>query len=113
MGPNSRLVSWGMIYGPGAHSRIHCHPGVDLSLSYYCKTPDDMKGDEGSFEYIDPRHAARWDRNFDFSPGRIYPKEGGGAIFPSWLDHYVNPHYCDGDRICIATNIFIDKLNQY
>lgn len=110
IGPNTRIVSWGMIYGPGAYSRIHTHPGVDVSISYYCKVPDDMKGDEGTFEYIDPRHAARWDRNFEgWGPGRIDPKEGSGSIFPSWLDHYVNPHYCEGDRICIATNVFIDK----
>ena len=109
VGENSTLVSWGMIYGSGAHSRVHTHPGVDLSISYYCKVPDGLTGKDGSFNFLDPRHAARWDRNFDFTPGMIAPKVGSGAIFPSWLDHYVNPHYCDGDRICIATNVFIDK----
>ena len=109
VGENSTMVSWGMIYGSGAHSRVHTHPGVDLSTSYYCKVPDGLTDKDGVFNFIDPRAAARWDRNFDFAPGMIVPKEGTGAIFPSWLDHYVNPHYCDGDRICIATNVFIDK----
>ena len=113
IGDNSTMVSWGMIYGPGSYSRVHTHPGVDISTSYYCKVPYDLTGKDGFFNFMDPRAAARWDRNFDFSPGMIEPKEGCGAIFPSWLDHFVNPHFSDGDRICIATNIFIDKTNDY
>ena len=113
IGDNSSMVSWGMIYGPGAYSRVHTHPGVDISTSYYCKVPDDLTGKDGFFNFLDPRPSARWDRNFDFPPGMIEPKAGCGAIFPSWLDHFVNPHFSDGDRICIATNIFIDKTNDY
>lgn len=102
------MTSWGMIYGPGAYSRDHVHPGSDLSIAYYCKVPKDLGNDEGMFCFNDPRPQARWDRCFDLPAGIIDPREGVGVIFPSWLDHYVNPHSRDGDRICISTNVSLE-----
>ena len=106
-GQNSKMVSWGMIYGAGHYSKPHTHPLADISSAYYCKVPKDIKG--GTFEYVDPRPNAKYDINFTHeSVKRILPKEGLGIIFPGWLDHYVTPHSIKDERICITTNIFID-----
>ncbi len=102
------LTSWGMIYGPGAYSRDHVHPGCDLAMTYYCKVPKGLIDDEGLLCINDPRPQARWDRCFDHTAGIIDPREGVGAIFPAWVDHYVNPHFRDGDRICISTNVKLE-----
>ena len=108
MGKDSKMVAWGMIYGPGAYSKPHTHPLADISTAYYCKVPKDLNN-EGLFEYIDPRPNAKYDINFTHeSVKRILPKEGHGIIFPGWLDHYVTPHSIKDERICITTNIFID-----
>jgi uncharacterized protein (TIGR02466 family) len=109
-GQNSKMVSWGMIYGAGHYSKPHTHPLADISSAYYCKVPKDIKG--GTFEYVDPRPNAKYDINFTHnSVKRILPEEGHGIIFPGWLDHYVVPHYNDEERICITTNVFIDHAN--
>jgi uncharacterized protein (TIGR02466 family) len=110
IGPNTKMVSWGMIYGPGDYSKPHVHPLADIATSYYCKVPKGLlKEGEGTFHHIDPRPAAKWDTNFtDTSINSITPKEGTGAIFPGWLEHYVTPHFLEEDRICISTNVFID-----
>ena len=114
MGPNTKMASWGMIYGPGDYSTPHTHPLADISSVYYCKVPDGLLKEwpdsmPGAFHYIDPRPASRWDINFATNSIESIPaKEGTGAIHPGWLEHYVTPHYLKDDRIAIATNVFID-----
>jgi uncharacterized protein (TIGR02466 family) len=108
VGQNTKLVSWAMIYGAGHYSKPHTHPGADFSSAYYCKIPNLPKG-EGDFIVTDPRHSAKWDKNYSEDTSlTITPKEGLGIIFPGWLEHYVTPHNLNEDRICITTNIFID-----
>jgi uncharacterized protein (TIGR02466 family) len=104
---NATLASWGMIYGNGSYSKHHVHPKADLAIVYYVKVPDNMGRDNGLLEIVDPRPAARWDINHN-SIYNITPIEGTGVIFPAWLEHQVTPHYIDGDRISISTNVFID-----
>ena len=109
MGPNTKMVSWGMIYGKNHHSVTHNHAGADLSSAYYCKVPSNLNGIEGNFVVGDPRPAAKYDRNYrKGSSLSILPKEGLGIIFPGWLEHHTIPHNSDEDRICITTNVFID-----
>lgn len=109
IGPNTKLVSWGMIYNSGDFSKPHSHPLADLSSAYYCKVPKDLSDGEGEFVHTDPRPNSKWDINFtDTSSNQIKVKEGQGLIFPGWLDHYVTPHKSKDTRICISTNVFID-----
>ena len=108
VGPNTKIASWGMIYGAGHYSKPHTHPGADFSSTYYCKVPK-LKEGEGEFVAMDPRNGAKWDRNFsEMTSNNIKPKEGLGFIFPGWLEHYVTPHTSNEDRICITTNVFLD-----
>jgi len=108
IGPNTKLASWGMIYGSGNHTVSHTHAGADISSAYYCKVPKNLSKGEGEFVHSDPRPAARWDRNFQATSTEVPCQEGTGIIFPGWLEHYVTPHTSNEDRICITTNVFID-----
>lgn len=109
LGPNTKMVSWGMIYNSGDHSVTHTHAQADISSAYYCKVPKGLSNGQGEFRHLDPRPAARWDTNFaEQSFQEITPKEGMGIIFPGWLEHYVTPHNLNEERICITTNVFID-----
>ena len=108
IGDNTKMVSWGMIYGSGDYAKLHTHALADISSAYYCKVPDGLLED-GALTHIDPRPSARWDINFtDNSVQSFSAKEGSGIIFPAWLEHYVTPHYSKSNRICISTNVFID-----
>ncbi len=109
LGSNTKLFSWGIIYGEGAYSKTHNHPNVDIAINYYCKIPKDIGVGEGVLTCLDPRPAARWDDAYSDNEQHIKPKEGGGVIFPGWLDHSVSSHHSEEDRICIATNVFLDK----
>ena len=109
LGVKTKLFSWGMIYGKGAHSRVHTHALADMVLTYYCKVPKAMGEGEGLLTHLDPRPASRWDANSIVTENTILPKVGSGIIFPGWLEHYVTPHYAGEDRICIAVNVFVDK----
>ena len=60
--------------------------------------------DEGTFCVVDPRPAAHMDIAVGGEVCRIVPHEKKGVVFPNWLQHYVNPHYGDEDRISIAWN---------
>ena len=109
MGPNTKMVSWGMIYGKGHHSVTHNHAGADLSSAYYCKVPSNLNDLEGNLVINDPRPAAKFDKSYaKFSSLSLKIKEGSGDIFPGWLEHHTTPHNSDEDRICITTNVFID-----
>ena len=109
IGPNTKIASWGMIYGQGHYAECHTHAGADVSSAYYCKVPKNLTTNEGNFIHVDPRSASRWDRNFQQNSTQEIPiQEGHGMIFPGWLQHYVSPHTSTEDRICITTNVFID-----
>jgi uncharacterized protein (TIGR02466 family) len=118
------LSAWAMLYRKGDYSILHTHPGCVLSASYYVKVPKGMltKWKEqqlfntsersavgsimpGAFCHVDPRPAAQFVGGWGMHPNCEEPIEGSGFVFPSWLSHYVTPHYTEGDRVCISVNL--------
>ena len=113
-GNRVKMTPWAMIYGPNDYSKIHNHSGVELSMTYYPLVPE-MVGNNGSLEILDPRPAAANDYYQTQKNGdRIFykPKQGGGYMFPGWLQHGTSPSKNAGDklRICIAINV---KIQNY
>ncbi len=94
--------------GPGDFNRAHIHPNAILSGAYYVQTPE--RG--GNIELYDPVPAR---------PMILYPikrrkpansqtveyksEEGLLLIFPSWLQHSVQPNRSGDFRISISFNI--------
>jgi len=106
---DTKIVGWGMIYREGDHSLTHQHPLADLSACYYLEVPEIEKDtEEGCIVFLDPRPTGRFG-NFSGN-GLEIPvpaKAGVGLIFPSWLEHYVTPHYEKTERIALAINVFM------
>lgn len=108
---NFRLQGWINVNRAGDINVLHCHPGCFLSATYYVKVPPEMKGGEIAFR--DPRGPAV---AMYETPGIDLPWVGTGRgmpfapatgrliIFPSWLEHYVEPFEGSGERISIAFN---------
>lgn len=108
---NFRLRGWINVNKPGNLNVLHCHPGCFLSATYYVKVPSGMKG--GEIYFRDPRGPAvamyetpgidlPWIGSgigVPFAPG-----EGHLLMFPSWLEHRVEPFQGEGERISIAFN---------
>jgi len=106
-----RLRGWINVNRAGDFNVLHCHPGCFLSATYYVKVPASMKG--GEIYFRDPRGPAV---AMYETPGIELPWVGSGVgqpfspgsghllVFPSWLEHRVEPFQGEGERISIAFN---------
>lgn len=106
-----RLRGWINVNRAGDHNTLHCHPGCFLSATYYVRVPDDIKG--GRLVFRDPRGPAvamyetpdielPWVGDGVGVP--FTPTSGRLVLFPSWLEHAVEPFEGTGERISIAFN---------
>ena len=89
---------------------IHLHGQYNLSGTYYVKVPKDS----GQIVFRDPRPAAMTNNfmvnRFDKGEFRkIKPIEGLLILFPSYLEHFVEPSNADEDRISISFDVVITK----
>jgi len=95
---------WANINEYGDLNMPHTHEGV-FSGVYYCKTPENC----GHLRFIDPAvrahsHPLR-NRSFDCKPEPL-----ALIVFPSWLEHYVEPSQSEELRVSISFNIGIKEL---
>jgi uncharacterized protein (TIGR02466 family) len=105
-----RLQGWVNVSRAGDRNVLHCHPGCFLSATYYVQVPPAMKG--GEIVFRDPRGPVAMYE----TPGIELPWVGSGMgipfapatghllLFPSWLEHRVEPIDGSGERISIAFN---------
>ena len=95
---------WANINEHGDFNMPHVHEGV-LSGVFYCKTPENS----GRLILQDPavRSNAHLIKNSDFA---INPKKLALIVFPSWLEHYVEPSQSEELRVSISFNIGIKEL---
>ena len=89
---------------------IHQHGHYQLSGTYYVKVPEDS----GQIVFRDPRPSAIGNlfmvNRFDKGEFRkVKPIEGLLILFPSYLDHFVEPSNADEDRISISFDVVITK----
>lgn len=112
-GMEYRHQAWINISPPGASNRIHVHPNSHLSGVYYVS----LKAPEcGSIFFRDPRTAATMLRppitketHFTASEVRMRPEEGRMYVFPSWLEHGVEPNQSDRDRVSMSFNVHVSE----
>jgi uncharacterized protein (TIGR02466 family) len=106
-----RLEGWVNVNRAGDYNVLPCHPGCFLSATYYVRVPPAMRG--GEIFFRDPRGPAV---AMYETPGIELPWVGSGTgipfapaaghllLFPSWLEHRVEPFDGPGERISIAFN---------
>ena len=98
---------WVNVNKKGDYNFIHQHSSkYDLSSIYYVKTPENC----GRLIFRDPRPAAMGVPllNFNYDKGELQfvnPVEGRLFIFPTFLDHMVEPSESDEERISISADI--------
>jgi uncharacterized protein (TIGR02466 family) len=99
------LQSWINIHDRGGFNFLHVHEGSLLSGSFYLKVPPGS----GKFVFRDPRPGVvhgyvKGAVANGYSDIHLAPDAGLLALFPCWMEHYVEPHNSDEPRICIAFN---------
>jgi uncharacterized protein (TIGR02466 family) len=99
------LQSWVNLHDRGGFNFLHMHEASLLSGSFYLKVP----AGSGSLCFRDPRSGVIHGSVKGSFPNahadiNLNPSTGLLVLFPSWLEHYVEPHESDEPRICIAFN---------
>ena len=105
-----RFNSWVNINTNGSYNKRHSHLNTSVFLSgvYYLRVPEGS----GDIRFWDPR--GHWvskmkDYNYfhkgDSCVVSYSPKQDDLLLFPCWLDHEVDEHEGDGERISIAFNV--------
>jgi len=100
-----QLQSWVNLHDRGGFNFLHMHEGSLLSGSFYLKVPSGS----GALCFRDPRPGVTHGSIKGSVPNGhadIHLKPGAGllVLFPSWMEHYVEPHESDEPRICLAFN---------
>lgn len=99
------LESWINIHEHGGFNFLHIHEGAYLSGCLYLRVP----AGSGSLVFRDPRPGAvhgslKGPVANGYRDISLKPEDGLLVLFPSWLEHFVEPHAGDRPRIVIAFN---------
>mgnify|MGYP000609555720 CR=1 FL=1 len=103
---------WININKPNTFNDIHNHDpfsGIALSGVFYVKVPCRS----GNLKFYDPRGILCYAKDMEYynnsnSWFTVHSKENLLIIFPSWLEHSVEPNMSSDDRISISFNIRLD-----
>ncbi len=104
--------AWLNINKKGSYNTQHTHPNCDLSGVLWIKTPKDC----GTIKFISPTDHSRWKEVESYTKdfqGKIKlhhswwfePVPGKMLVFPSNLQHLVDPSKSNKDRISVSFNI--------
>ena len=105
---------WININPTSSFNRPHIHPDAIFSGVYYV----DCNDDSGKIVFKHPSDAQQFSlreelleefTDFNAASWSVLPEVGKLVIFPSWLEHYVEPNVSDKERISIAFNIDIGR----
>ncbi|MGH8317469.1 MAG: 2OG-Fe(II) oxygenase family protein [Steroidobacteraceae bacterium] len=99
------LQSWVNLHDRGGFNFMHMHEASLLSGSFYLKVP----AGSGALCFRDPRPGCIHGALKGSFPNahadiNLKPSTGLLVLFPSWMEHLVEPHESDEPRICIAFN---------
>ncbi len=102
--PNAQIVSeWVVRMNPGDFNPAHFHTDCHLSGLLYLKIPEGMERDSGGnlhFLHGSPT-------TFYTNQYQVAPKVGDTYLWPSWLQHFVYPYKCEGERWVMPFNLVV------
>ena len=103
---------WAIINEKDAWNQKHHHSNSDLSAAYYVSAHENC----GDIVFYDPRPAPVHNHPTSKTPNKlnatvnsIKPEPGMLVLFPSYLEHSVNPNLSNKKRVVISFNISLEK----
>ena len=119
---------WSVHQFSGDYNPLHDH-GVEslcgLSFILWTKVPKDMRNSEadtlfkasgmmdGCVKFVNGPVSQRGYAEFRQPKVLdVIPEIGRFVIFPHWLNHMVNPFYCEGERRSISGNVNLFKEDE-
>jgi len=99
---------WSIINNKDAFNERHHHGNSALSAAYYVKAEQNA----GDIVFYDPRQAnvfhhptSKEVNSVNAQVQSVTPKAGTLVLFPSYLEHKVNPNLSNDERIVISFNV--------
>jgi uncharacterized protein (TIGR02466 family) len=99
--------------GPGDFNKAHIHPNAILSGAYYIQTPENS----GNIEFYDPVPARLMNvypikahKRINAQAAEYKAREGLLVIFPSWLQHAVQPNHSEKFRVSLSFNVSFQAI---
>ena len=99
---------WSIINNKDAFNEKHHHGNSALSAAYYVKAEQNA----GDILFFDPRQAnvfhhptSKEVNSINAQVQSVTPKAGTLVLFPSYLEHKVNPNLSNDERIVISFNV--------
>ena len=99
---------WSIINNKDAFNEKHHHGNSALSAAYYVKAEQNA----GNIVFYDPRQAnvfhhptSKQVNSVNAQVQSVTPKAGTLVLFPSYLEHKVNPNLSNDERIVISFNV--------
>ena len=103
---------WAIINEKDAWNQKHHHSNSDISAAYYVSAHENC----GDIVFYDPRPARVYKFPIINSPNKlnatinsVKPESGLLVLFPSYLEHSVNPNLSNKKRIVISFNLSLEK----
>ncbi len=103
---------WAIINEKDAWNQKHHHSNSDLSAAYYVSAHDNC----GDIVFYDPRPApvhnhpiSKSPNNLNATVNSVKPEPGMLVLFPSYLEHSVNPNLSNEKRIVISFNLSLER----
>ena len=103
---------WSIINEEGAFNQKHHHSNSDISAAYYVSAHDEC----GDIVFYDPRPArvyknpiAKSVNKLNATINSVKPQNGLLVLFPSYLEHSVNPNLSNKKRVVISFNLSLEK----
>ncbi|VTR99647.1 TIGR02466 family protein [Tuwongella immobilis] len=104
---------WAIVNSQYCSNVVHVHGNSFWSGVYYLQTPPDC----GNLFFLDPRPMVHMMSLPQTQPSRLTfsrityaPRVGRMLLFPSWLQHGVEPNLSQVDRICLSFNLAVRWL---
>ena len=101
--------------GPGDFNRAHIHPNAMLSGAYYVSVPEGS----GNIEFYDPVPARlmtpypiKANKPINAQAAEYAARDGLLLIFPSWLQHAVQPNRSSEPRVSISFNVGFRPISR-
>ncbi len=112
--------SWFHVVKKGGYFQVHTHPNASWSVVLCVSQGDEVVANDkeaGCLLFLDPRLNASMhldpankdmQRKYSFNGYRFRPSSGEIFIFPSYLQHSVEPYFGDKHRISVASNFWFN-----
>lgn len=102
--PHVQITSeWLVRMNPGDFNPAHFHTDCHLSGLLYLKIPNGLERDAGgNLHFLHGSPATFYTNQY-----QIAPKVGDTYLWPSWLQHFVYPYKCKGERWVMPFNLIV------